>query len=664
MRRASPSNRPGPLRRRLLLAGWLAGALVVCLRAGQVQLVEGADWRALAESQHTTDKNVVATRGSILDRDGTPLAVSRESYRVAVAPRELPARNAAVALLSKALGLSRRTALQLTSPTRKWSVAPGRYPPSVHDALVDVRGIYLDREMERFDPHGDLARGVIGMVTNGVGRGGIEQAFDDVLRGSPGREVVARDNVGLPIPGDTYVVQAPTAGGQVTLTLDLDLQEIARQALQEAVDKSRARGGDVLVTDPHTGEVLASVSIMDGHTTGLGTISTPYEPGSILKPFTVAAELTYHTEGLADTVDVGDGTWTVAGRTISDVEHDTGRMTVENALRISSNVGIAKSAQGLTAGEQYENLRDFGFGTPTGIEIPGEASGVLRTPDEWTAQSPVSLAIGYEVSVTPLQMAMAYGALANGGLLMEPHLVKEVRDSRGNVIERFPPRVVRRVVSESVARAVSRVLVDVVEDGTGTKAQLGTFAVAGKTGTSRAYSTDGGYEGGYNASFVGFFPAQDPQLVVFVRLDRPQGDYYGGAVAAPVTRATMEAALAARRTPLDRAELLRSMKTAPPRDPSVVQFAARTVEQPVKAPVLAAPDEGVSPEADDDPPSRAPLPDVAGLPLRVAARRLHALGLEVWERGDGVIVGTVPDAGTYVAPGDTVRLRVRERSND
>ncbi|MCG6987420.1 MAG: PASTA domain-containing protein [Gemmatimonadetes bacterium] len=664
MRRQTPSNRPGALRRRLLLAGWLAGALVVCVRAGEVQLVEGADWRAVAESQHTADKTIAAARGSILDRDGTPMAVSRESYQVGIAPRELAARTADVALLSKSLGVSRRTALRLTSPARKWSVVPGRYPPSVRDSLADVRGIYLERDMERFNPHGDLARGIIGVVTDGVGRGGIEQAYDDLLRGSPGREVVGRDNVGSPIPGDTYVVQEPITGGQVTLTLDLDLQEIARQALQDAVDKSRARGGDVLVTDPHTGEVLAAVSIMDGHTTGLGTINTPYEPGSILKPFTVAAELTYHTEALTDTVDVGDGTWTVAGRTLSDAEHDSGRMTVADALRISSNVGIAKSAQGLTPGEQYENLRDFGFGTPTGIEIPGEASGVLRTPDAWTAQSPASLAIGYEVSVTPLQMAMAYGALANGGLLMEPHLVKEVRDATGKVVERFHPRVVRRVVSESVAHAVSRVLVDVVQDGTGTKAQLGTFTMAGKTGTSRAYSPDGGYEGGHNASFVGFFPAKDPQLVVFVRLERPQGDYYGGAVAAPVTRATMEAVLAARRTPLDRAELLRSMKAQPSRDPAVVQFAARTVDQPTKAPTVTAPDDGGAPEADDDAPSRLPLPAVAGLPLRVAARRLHALGLEVWERGEGVIVGTVPGAGTYVTPGDTVRLRVRERSND
>jgi len=666
MTRPDSFIRPGAWRRRVLLGGWLFGTGVICVRAGQVQVVEGPDWQALAESQHTRDNEIAAARGSILDRDGTPLAVSRETYKVSVAPGELKDRAAAIAVLRSSLGLSARKARQLTAPNRKWSVVPGRYPPSVREALGKVRGIYLVREMERFSPHGDLARGVVGGIIDEKGQGGIEQTYDDLLRGTPGREVVARDNVGSPIPGETYVVQAPQAGGQVTLTLDLDLQEIARQALQEAVDKSQAEGGDVVVTDPRTGEVLASVSIMNGRTTGLGAINTPYEPGSTLKPFTVAAELKYHVARLTDSVDVGDGTWTVAGRKVGDVEHEGGRMTIADALRVSSNVGIAKSAQGLTPGQQYENLRDFGFGAPTGIEIPGEATGVLRRPDAWSAQSPVSLAIGYEISVTPLQMAMAYGALANGGLLMEPHLVKEVRDPKGNVIQRFEPRVVRRVVDPDVARQVSRVMVDVVEDGTGTRAQLGTFEVAGKSGTSRAYG-NGGYRGGHNASFVGFFPADAPQLVVYVRLERPQGSsYYGGAVAAPVTRATMEAALAARRTPLDRARLLRSVRAKAPAAASTVtpvQFAARTLDTPTPE---SAPPDALSDSGDSGGGAASEgvaLPDVTGLPLRVAARRLHALGLRVEERGYGEIVGTVPSAGRHVAPGDTVRLRIRGRSD-
>ena len=332
---------------------------------------------------------------------------------------------------------------------------------------------------------------------------------------------------------------------------------MARQALTEAIASSQARGGDVLVTDPSTGEILALVSIRDGQTAGLSAINTPYEPGSTLKPFTVTGLLNAHLATLRDTIDVGDGTWRIASRTIHDV-HAEGRMTIADALRVSSNVGIAKAAQRMTPGIQYENLRDFGFGVKTGIEIPGEVGGTLRRPDRWSGQSPASLAIGYEIGVTPLQMAMAYGALANGGLLMQPRLVREIRGADGEVLERFSSRVVRRVTTPQNARAVSRVLVDVVEDGTGKKARMGSFRVAGKSGTTRLYSPEGGYErGAYWSSFVGFFPADNPQLVVFVKLERPKGTYYGGSIAAPVTRATMEAALAARATPLDRAALLR-----------------------------------------------------------------------------------------------------------
>jgi cell division protein FtsI (penicillin-binding protein 3) len=657
--RKDPANRRAAWRRRLVLAGWMVGALVLCARSAQIQVLEGAEWQDIAAAQHTTDKAVVAARGAVLDRDGALLAVSREMYRVSVAPRELEDADAVRALLQRTLDLSAQSARRLVAKDRRWVVAPGQYQPAVREPLAGVRGVYLEREMERYHPHGALARGVLGTLMDGKGQGGIEQMFDDLLRGHPGREVVARDNLGNPIPGETILVESPRSGGQVVLTLDLDLQEIAHQALLEAIESSEARGGDVLITDPSTGEVLALVSIRDGKTAGLGAINAPYEPGSTLKPFTVAGMLDLGLASLSDSVDVEDGTWRVAGRTLHDV-HDEGWMTVADALRVSSNVGIATSAQVLSPGQQYENLRDFGFGAATGIELPGEAIGTLRRPDGWSLQSPASLAIGYEIGVTAIQMAMAYGALANGGLLMEPRLVREVRDPYGNVIERREPQVVRRVVDADVARAVSRVLVDVVEDGTGTAARLGVFKVAGKSGTSRAYDPTNGYTGGHYASFVGFFPAEDPQLVIFVKLESPKGSYYGGAVAAPVTRATMEAALAARGTPLDRAELLKAARSELSRPvPTPVTFAAQPIDPP--PPPYAEPSAG-----DGDGAARVasvPVPDVAGLPLRIAVRRLHALGLRVSERARGEIVGTFPPAGARVVPGDTVRLQVDGRSD-
>jgi cell division protein FtsI (penicillin-binding protein 3) len=658
-------NRAHPWRRRVMLGAWMTAAAVICIRAGQIQGVQAGQWRALAESQHRSDKVVVAARGSVLDRDGTPLAVSRERFSVGVATPEITDGAAVRAELVDALGISAIKAVQLTDPTRRWRAVPGRYPPTVREQLAGLGGVHVARELERYHPHGDLARGVLGVVGDDVGRGGVEQAFEELLRGTPGREVIAHDNVGRAIPGERLVIDPPQAGGDVVLTIDIDLQEIARQALEESIATTEARGGDVLITDPNTGEILALVSIRDGQTAALSAINTPYEPGSTLKPFTVAGLLERDLVSLYDTVDGENGAWRVNGRTLHDV-HGSGRMTIADALRTSSNVGIAKAAQSMSPGDQYENLRDFGLGTLTGIEIPGEVSGTLRRPDSWSSQSAVSLAIGYEVNVTPLQMAMAYGALANGGRIMQPHLVKEIRDGTGALIEAFQPRVVREVVSADVARRVGRVLEDVVEDGTGKSARLATFRVAGKSGTTRLYSPAGGYEqGAYWSSFVGFFPADAPQLVVFVKLERPKGIYYGGAVAGPVTRATMEAALAARSTPLDRAALLGSAsRPVPLAGRAIARFASRTIDPPLPPVDVTSSSIGSGSEGAAGFGGTVQLPDVAGLPSRIAVRRLHALGLRVSRAGSGDILGTEPQAGARVLPGDTIRLRVRRRSDD
>ena len=468
-----------------------------------------------------------AARGTIVDRDGVALALTRERVRVSLAPRELSDRDGAVLLLQQALDLSPRDARRLADPARRWSVVPGRYAPVVREVLAGVRGVYLERELARFYPQGELARGVLGAVLDGVGQGGIEQRFEGILRGRPGREIAGRDHAGREIPGEVVPVDEPIPGGKVRLTLDLDLQEIGHEALADAIASTGARGGDLLVTDPYTGEVLALVSMRDGKSAALSAINAPFEPGSTLKPFTIAGLLARDLARLDDSVETAKGSWRVEGRTVSDV-HAHPDMTLGEALRVSSNVGVARAAQAFTPGAQYETLRDFGFGLPTGIELPGEVGGTLRRPDQWSRQSPVSLAIGYEIGVTPLQMALAYGALANGGVLMEPRLVAEVRNADGEIIERREPQQVRRVVPGHVTSEVAAVLEEVVEGGTATAARLGSFRVAGKTGTSRAH-IDGGYRAGrYYSSFVGFFPADAPQLVVFVKLDSPKGAYYGG----------------------------------------------------------------------------------------------------------------------------------------
>lgn len=675
------------VRRRILLSGWLLVGGLILWRAGELQLVEASDWRAAAERQHRSSSSVPAGRGVIRDRDGIPLAVSHDVFRVAVAPQEVghgvkepvereSARERVARRLAQATGLPVTRTDAAVSSTRPWVVLPGRFGPDVREALAGINGVHLTQEARRFYPHESMARGVMGVVIDGVGTGGVEQGFDHLLRGEPGEEILARDPQGRHLPGTGWQLKAPRPGGEVVLTLDVDLQEIAREALKEAVESTGARGGDILITDPDTGEILAMYSLRDGNEAGLSTINAPYEPGSTLKPFTVATLLAHQAASLTDSLDTGNGSWQVAGRTLTDV-HPVGTVSLAHALRVSSNVGIAQAAQALSPAQQYEMLRDFGFGMATGVHLPGESTGLLRRPRQWSAQSPASLAIGYEVSVTPLQMAMAYGALANGGRLMEPRIVKELRGPDGLVRESFPPRVVRRVVPEAVARDVNQVLVEAVEDGTGRAARLSTFAVAGKSGTSRAYGSNGYARGEYFSSFAGFFPAEDPQLVIFVKLESPQGTYYGGATAAPVTLTTMEAVLAARTPPMDRralATLARNSSAVLPRDlprPSSdgVQTPGWGGDTPVRftsagagaahaGPAWAGPGPGSDPTSGFTPGSPEPalVPDVAGLPVRAAVRRLHAHGFRVEWKGTGPIQGTSPAAGTLRPPGDTVRL--------
>lgn len=642
-------------RGRILLVAWVGAFGGLLVRAGEIQLREGAIWQAEADRQHRGQRSLPASRGGILDRDGMPLALSHEVFRVGVAPGELRDRDEAAALLVETLKISPNEARRVVTSERSWVQLPTRYEPQVRERLAPERGIYVERELTRSYPHGELGRGILGVVIDEEGTGGIEQAFEPHLRGITGTQVVSRDSQGRPIPGESWVVQPPQAGGDVVLTLDRDLQEIAHEALLEALAETGARGGDLLVTDPRTGEILAMVSIQEGSSNHLGSINSPYEPGSTLKPFTVAGLLDLGLASMSDSVDTENGRWTVGRRTVTDVSV-VGKVTLSHALRVSSNVAIAKLAGAFDPLQQFELLRDFGFGVRTGIPLPGESTGLLRHPRDWSGQSAVSLSIGYEISVTPLQMAMAYGALANGGLLMEPLLVREVRGPDGQVLERHEPRVVRRVVSAESAAEVNQALVDAVQDGTGSRARLSTFQVAGKSGTARATGADGRYEAGaYFASFVGFFPAESPQLVVFVKLDRPQGAYFGGATAAPVTRATMEAVLAARHPPLDRqalATIARNQELA--RDPAPLNgggVPALFASWEARSGAMAAASRSLT-----LPGMEVLVPEVRGLPVRTAVRQLHGLGLHVLWDGSGEIVGTRPTAGARLQAGDTVRV--------
>lgn len=668
-RASAPAGCP-VLRRRLLLAIWLLAGVFLLWKSAEVQLLQGADWRAEANRQHRAQGEVAAARGAILDRAGAPLALSHETFRISVAPHELTDRDQAAHLLTQVLGLADADAHRVTGSDRRWVQLPERYPPSAREALASVRGVYVERELRRFHPHGPLASSLLGRVVDGAGSGGVEQQFDALLQGTPGTRMVARDSEGRAIPGESWILEAPRAGGTVVTSLDRDLQEIAREALLDAIRETGSQGGDLVVVDPSTGDLLALVSLDSEGQASLSAIHAPYEPGSTLKPFTVASLLELQRLDLADSVDTGDGILRQNGRTIRDVSR-IGQVTYHEALAASSNVAFVQAVEALTEAEQYEGLRDFGFGVPTGIHLPGEAPGRLRPPSQWSRLSRASLAMGYEIGATPLQMAMAYAALANGGVLMEPRIVRELRGADGQAVEVFEPRAVRRVVSEATAATLTEALVDAVDEGTGSRARLASFSVAGKSGTSRAPGANGQYEvGAYYASFAGYFPAEAPQLVVFVKLDRPQGEYYGGATAAPVTRATMEAVLAARSSPLDR-RALAAIARAQAMSRLEVEVDGSGAAAPVAPPSTAhlvsdLPSPTTLPPSEGDP-SLLPgtrggtelargVPELQGLPVRNALRRLHGLGVVVEFEGRGRVTAIDPSPGTPVTPGDTVRI--------
>ncbi len=642
-------------RRRALLAGWVAGCLLLLARSASIQILHGAYWAAEGLAQQEKAMEVKARRGSILDRNENPLVESSGTIRVGLAPGEFrpETRDEVVSLLASELGLDRATRSKISDPERGWLEIHKDFPPRVREVLDTLRGVYLTQDWSRHRHYGELAGDVLGRIQDGEGKGGIEGRFDEHLGGIPGEEIQAWDVLRHPIPGQTIQITAPVSGGDVILTLDRDLQEIGHEALASAIEEKGARGGNLIIADPRTGEVLALVSIQKDGSGNLSAITSPYEPGSTLKPFTVASILLHSVASLADSVDGEGGRWMAGGKLLTDV-HPFGMMTLADALRLSSNIGVAKMAQGLSPEQQYQMLRDFGFGSPTGIDLPAEAKGILPRPSQWSRSTASRLAIGYGISVTPLQMAMAYGALANGGQLMEPRIIKELRDQEGRTVFRSEPRVVRRVIPSQLAREISEVLVNVVEDGTGSEAQLATFRVAGKSGTSRV-NEGGDYVDGHYASFACFLPAEDPQLVIFVKLDRPEGSYYGGSTAAPVTRATMEAVLAARHAPIDW-EAMASLDRRQPRKKPLpgAQFASSSLLEtpPVRTPrTITLPETG------------AVVPDVSGLSPRLAVRRLHARGFRVLLDATGLVIGTDLPYPTPLSPGDTVRVLVERRGD-
>ncbi|AHG90607.1 penicillin-binding protein transpeptidase [Gemmatirosa kalamazoonensis] len=675
-----------PIERTNVIHGALllfAGAIVA--KAAHVQIVQHGQWKARAAQLHFDDDTIPAPRGTITDASGRVLVENRELVRIRVAPRELRDRARVAATLGKA-GAAKEWVRRAVDTTRKWVEVPGTFLPTDVAAITEQRGVYPQPVVQRVFSGSEGIRRVVGRV-GGDGRplDGIELALDTLLRGERGTAMMLRDGKGGALESPFARGQAARAGHAVTLTINAALQDICERALADALKTLGATGGDIVVMNPHDGDVLALASQRsDVRTTSATALSEPFEPGSTMKPLVAARLLELGRAKADEVVNTENGEYALNGRVIHDDEPRK-ELALRDVIRVSSNIGIVKFAQRLAPREQFEMMRDMGFGSPTGVPYPAESRGLVRPPSKWTPQSPASMAMGYEVAVTPLQLATAYAAVANGGSLLEPALVREVRDDEGNVVWRHEPRVVRRVMSPRTAATVREMLEAVVDSGTSTAADLASFTLGGKSGTARRVERGIGYAAGhYNAVFAGIFPVEDPQFVIVVKLENPQGDsYFGGKTAGPVTKGLIQAALAARDAALDRAALaprvLPKARSAYSPKPSARDTErANTAVAPRTVTVVAAPLDLRRDSNDVDAvdqsavryvvrlpapkTSRAPasppraVPAVQGLPLRDALYALHRAGFHV-RLANGAPAGrTIPAAGSLAAAGTEVTL--------
>lgn len=641
--------------------------LAVLGKAAHVQLVQGRSWSDRARRQHFTAKEVPAPRGLIVDASGRTLADTREVVRLEIAPKEVSElRTLRRALL--AAGVAQTWVDRATDVQRAWVALPGRFIAEDVASITATRGVYTTPVSDRAYNSSPGLRSLLGRVgPDGRALDGLELALDSVLRGSRGASKLVRDVRGRSFASPTMPGQAPRAGNSVVLTINHGLQDIAERALADAVAKMNADGGDIVIVEPHSGDVLAMAGQRKGSVSpSVTAVTEPFEPGSTLKPLIAAALLAQGKARPSDQIPTRGGVYELHGRTIHDEPHPgptPTMLSLAEVIRYSSNVGIVQFADRLAPREEFEALRDFGIGAPTGIPYSSEAAGTLRAPHTWSRQTPASVAMGYEVAVTPLQLALAYGAIANGGELLEPTIVREVRSPENEVRFRSARRVVRRVMPEDVARIIRALLSSVVERGTAVDADLATYALAGKTGTPRR-TVGGRYAPRqYNPNFVGLFPADAPQLVIVVRLNNPTGDFYGGATAAPVTKTILQAALAARDAALDRSQLTTKARPA---------VAARQSGEPVATAARVAA-QHVTPDTMTKPivldlPSKAErsrlvqpprsVPNVHGMTLRNAVRSLHTAGFRVQlARTAPSTSVTEPASGTLAPAGSLVRLR-------
>jgi cell division protein FtsI (penicillin-binding protein 3) len=617
--------------------------LLVWGRVAWLQIVDGSEMNRRAESQHVRRVWQPPVRGTVSDRNGEPLAYTMNNYSLVAEPGKVKNPRQTATTLAKALHTSPRRLERLLRSKRQQVFLERRVTPML-ERRVDISslpGIAERLELKRVYPLGESAAHVVGYLDHSAqGSGGIESELDELLRGVPGWATELRD-----AKGNTYLALGKRSkparrGHDVALTLDAKLQDVAASELRKAAEQLDARGGALVAVDPSTGEVLALVSwpAFDPERIGETSLDAlrnravvdPYEPGSTFKLVAATCALQEGLLAPATPIHCEEGRYDFGGYVITD-HHPHGTLTFKDAFAKSSNIAFGKV--GVRCGESlYRVARAFGFGSPTGINLAGESGGVLHAPRDWSKRSAATLAIGYEVMATPIQLAMAYAAVANEGVRMRPKLIRSVTDADGKVVYRCRPEPMGRVMKPELARTLLSFMRGVMVSGTGMEANLDWITVGGKTGTSEKFTAGSGYSNSrHYASFVGIAPLDDPKVVCLVVLDEPKVMTYGGSAAAPVF-----------------SNLLDAFGRLPGAwlSPDYAQVQVEDVKEPASKPLVppALADSGERTPGTLSPPRG--LPDVRGESMRQALQVFRAYGVTTEVHGTGVVERQSPPPGS------------------
>lgn len=628
-------------------------ALTVC-RAFYLQVIERDRLLKLADQQHQRIIPLTPVRGTIYDANGAALAVSVEMDSCYAEPKSIADLNGAAARLAPVFGMPKETVLKKLQGNRNFVWLQRRLTPDVVKRIkdLDIEGIGFVKETKRFYPNSEVAAHVIGFTgLDPEGLEGVERRYDATILGGNGYLVTERDALGRNVALKGTVIQDGAMGHSVTLTLDKNIQYIAEKELAKAVDDSGARAGTAIVMDPQTGRVLAMANYptfnLNAHASYAPSVwrnravADSYEPGSTFKTLLIAAALEEKVVRPGDGINCEGGSYAIGGRVIHDT-HKYGRLSIAEILKYSSNIGVAKIGSKLGPSRLYTYLRNFGIGEKSGIDLPGETAGMLRHWSQWYGIDLATISFGQGVTASSIQLAAAFSAIANGGVLMKPYLVERVTDNEGNVVRSFEPQVRRRVVSPETARAVARMMEGVsAEGGTGTSASVEGYRVAGKTGTAqKADPVTKGYSATKRtASFIGFVPADKPRLTILVMIDEPKTSPYGGVVAAPAFSAIALQSLCYLKVPPSM--VVRSK----PKAAEIQASLTPEQESPEAEGAIVEEGEGIV------------MPNFRGMSMRQTLKIMEEQGLNVRLHGSGRAVEQSPLPGQRIRPSDQVWVK-------